>query len=63
MHRDLRDDRVSLYAYYLPPGTYRYTYLMQATVSGKYSVPPTHASENFFPEVFGRSAGQVLVVR
>jgi uncharacterized protein YfaS (alpha-2-macroglobulin family) len=63
MHRDLRDDRVSLYAYYLPPGTYRYTYLMQATVAGKYAVPPTHASENFFPEVFGRSAGQTLVVR
>jgi uncharacterized protein YfaS (alpha-2-macroglobulin family) len=63
MHSDLRDDRVSLYAYYLPPGTYRYTYLAEATVSGRYGVPPTHVSETFFPEVFGRSAGQSFVVR
>jgi uncharacterized protein YfaS (alpha-2-macroglobulin family) len=62
MHTDLHDNRVSLYSYYLPPGTFRYTYLAQATVPGRYSVPPTHASETFFPEVFGRSAGQALTV-
>jgi uncharacterized protein YfaS (alpha-2-macroglobulin family) len=61
-HSDLRDDRVSLYGYYLPPGTYRYTYLAQATVPGRYGVPPTHVSETFFPEVFGRSAGQTFTV-
>lgn len=63
IHSDLEDDHVSLYAYYLPPGTYRYTYLVQATVAGTYDVPPTHVSEQFFPEVFGRSGGQVFVVR
>lgn len=62
MHSDLHDDRVSLYAYYLPPGTFRYTYLAQATVPGRYGVPPTHVSETFFPEVFGRSQGQALTV-
>lgn len=62
-HSDLRDNRVSLYSYYLPPGTFRYTYLAQATVPGRYGVPPTHVSETFFPEVFGRSAGQVLTVK
>jgi hypothetical protein len=62
-HSDLRDDQVDLYSYYLPPGTYKYTYLAQATVAGKYDVAPTHASETFFPEVFGRSAGQSFVVR
>ncbi len=63
MHADLHDNRVSLYLYYLPPGTYRYTYLAQATIQGRYGVPPTHVSETFFPEVFGRAAGQVLTVQ
>ncbi len=62
MHTDLHDNRVSLYSYYLPPGTFHYTYLAQATVPGHYGVPPTHVSETFFPEVFGRSAGQDLTV-
>jgi uncharacterized protein YfaS (alpha-2-macroglobulin family) len=63
MHSDLHDDRVSLYAYYLPPGTFKYTYLAQATVPGRYGVPPTHVSETFFPEVFGRGHGQVFTVK
>jgi len=62
-HTDLHDNRVSLYAYSLPPGAYRFTYLARATVSGQYGVAPTHVSETFFPEVFGRSAGQVVTVR
>jgi uncharacterized protein YfaS (alpha-2-macroglobulin family) len=62
-HSDLRDDRVDLYATWLPPGTYTYTYLAQATVAGQYSVAPTHAFETFFPEVFGRAAGQRFVIR
>lgn len=62
-HSDLRDDRVSLYSYSLPPGTYRYTYLLQATVAGRYDVAPARAEEQFFPEVFGRSAGSTFTVR
>ncbi|MBV9279161.1 MAG: hypothetical protein JOZ41_03685, partial [Chloroflexi bacterium] len=62
-HTDLRDDRVSLYASSLPPGTYRYSYLAQATVAGQYDVAPSRASESFFPEVFGRSAGGTFTVR
>jgi len=62
-HTDLRDDRVSLYAGSLPAGTYIYTYLAQASVAGSYAVAPTHAAEAFFPDVFGRSAGQQFTVR
>jgi uncharacterized protein YfaS (alpha-2-macroglobulin family) len=62
-HSDLRDDRVALDATWLPPGTYTYTYVAQATVAGHYSVAPTHAFETFFPEVFGRSAGQNVAIR
>lgn len=61
-HTDLRDDRVSLDASSLPPGRYRYSYLAQATVSGSYAVAPVRAAEVFFPEVFGRSAGQGITI-
>jgi uncharacterized protein YfaS (alpha-2-macroglobulin family) len=61
-HSDLRDDRVSLYSTFLPPGTYHYTYLATATVPGRYSVAPTHVSETFFPEVFGRGAGEDFTI-
>jgi hypothetical protein len=37
-----------------------YTYEMQATVAGEFKVMPTHAAEFYFPEVWGRSAGQVF---
>jgi uncharacterized protein YfaS (alpha-2-macroglobulin family) len=62
-HTDLRDDRVSLYATSLPPGTYVYTYLTDAATSGRYGVAPARAEEAFFPEVFGRSAGQNFTVK
>jgi len=62
-HADLRDDRVSLYASYLPPGTYTYSYLAASATPGRFQAAPTHVSETFFPEVFGRSAGQLLTVR
>ncbi len=62
-HADLRDDRVSLYASYLPPGTYTYTYLAASTTPGRFQAAPTHISETFFPEVFGRSAGDLFTVR
>ncbi|GAC1519692.1 MAG: alpha-2-macroglobulin [Chloroflexota bacterium] len=62
-HTDLRDDRTSLFAPSLPPGTYTYTYLAQATTVGQYDIAPTHAEEAFFPEVFGRGAGQPFTVR
>jgi uncharacterized protein YfaS (alpha-2-macroglobulin family) len=61
-HTDIHDDRVSLYASYLPPGTYTYTYLATATVPGSFAAAPTHAAETFFPEVFGRSAGAAFSV-
>jgi uncharacterized protein YfaS (alpha-2-macroglobulin family) len=63
LHSDLHDNRVSLYAYFLPPGVFRYTYFTTATVPGRFEVAPTHAAETFFPEVFGRSAGQTFTVR
>ena len=59
---DLRDEKVVLYATYLPAGTYEYTYRLNAALAGVYNVIPTTAFETYFPEVFGRGDGTVFEV-
>jgi uncharacterized protein YfaS (alpha-2-macroglobulin family) len=59
---ELRDDKVVLFADYLPKGTYEYSYTIRATLPGDYHVIPTVASEFYFPEVFGRSDGRLLSI-
>ncbi|NLF00792.1 MAG: alpha-2-macroglobulin, partial [Anaerolineales bacterium] len=59
---EMRDDRVVLFADYLPAGTYEYTYTFRATQAGEYRVIPTTAREFYFPEVFGRGAGSLFSV-
>jgi len=59
---ELRDEKLALFADYLPAGTYTYQYTLRAIVPGEYHVLPTSAHEFYFPEVFGRSDGRVFVV-
>jgi len=59
---ELRDEKVVLFADYLPKGTYEYSYTMRATLPGDYHVIPTVAQEFYFPEVFGRSDGRLLSI-
>lgn len=54
---ELRDDRVAIFANFLSRGTYEYTYLMRASVSGDFTVLPTLAQQMYEPDVFGRSEG------
>ena len=54
-HVELRDDRAVLYAEDLSKGVYEYVYYARATTPGDFFVAPAHASETYFPEVFGRS--------
>ncbi|MFW2332711.1 MAG: hypothetical protein ACN4IE_02890, partial [Ilumatobacter sp.] len=61
-HQNLRDDRAEAFSSYLPGGTYEYTYVARATTPGTFVVPPTRAEEIFAPEVFGRSASELVVV-
>ncbi|MDY0020238.1 MAG: hypothetical protein RBT47_09570, partial [Anaerolineae bacterium] len=61
-HAEMRDEKVALFASYLPRGTYEYTYMMRASVPGEFQVMPATASEMYFPEVFGRSDGSVFTV-
>ncbi len=60
---DLRDEKVVLFANYLPKGTYEYTYVLHASRPGVYKVIPTHANEFYFPEVFGRGDGMVFTIK
>ncbi len=59
---ELRDEKVVLFADYLPAGTYTYQYTFRATQVGTYHVIPTTANEFYFPEVFGRAAGRIFTV-
>ena len=61
-HVELRDERVTLSADYLPAGTYLYTYLARASTPGTFRVIPTTAQEFYFPEVYGRGDGSLFVV-
>jgi uncharacterized protein YfaS (alpha-2-macroglobulin family) len=59
---ELRDQKVALFADYLPRGAYLYSYTMRATQAGDYHVIPTTASELYFPEVYGRADGMLLQI-
>jgi len=62
-HVDMRDDRVVLFATYLPMGVHEYVYFLRATTAGEYRVMPAQAYEMYFPEVWGRTDGAVFSVR
>jgi len=61
-HTEMRDEKVVLFATYLPKGTYEYTYLMRASLPGQFLTMPALAYEMYFLEVFGRSDGGKFVV-
>ena len=50
------DDRLAVFAGYLPAGDHEYTYVVQALAPGKYSYPSLWASQMYEPSVFGRTA-------
>ncbi len=61
-HTDIRDEKVALFADYLPAGTYAYTFLVRASLPGEFRVLPAHAQQMYFPEVWGRSSGSLFTV-
>lgn len=62
-HIQYRDEAVVLSASYLPAGTYVYTYLVRAGLPGTFKTIPVTASELYFPEVYGRSEGNLFTVK
>ncbi len=61
-HQNLRDERAEAFTPLLWDGVYEYTYYARATTPGRFVVPPTKAEEMYSPEVFGRSASDIVVV-
>ena len=62
-HSNLRDERAEAFATYVPSGVYEYNFFARATTPGTFIVPPAKAEEMYSPEVFGRSASDVVVVK
>jgi uncharacterized protein YfaS (alpha-2-macroglobulin family) len=61
-HTESHDDRVFLYIDTLSPGVYEYEYYLRALVPGTFSHLPARAEELYFPEIFGRTSGDIITV-
>ncbi|GAP08080.1 large extracellular alpha-helical protein [Anaerolinea thermolimosa] len=57
------DDRVRWVAPYLPAGSYTLVYRLSPALAGDFQVIPAHAYQYYFPEVEGRSKGDLLIFR
>lgn len=60
---DLRDEKVALFAEFLPAGTYQFRYQMRASLPGRFQTLPAVAYQMYFPEVWGRSTGELFTVQ
>ncbi|MCP4804516.1 MAG: hypothetical protein GY913_07135 [Proteobacteria bacterium] len=54
-HREIHDDRVTLYSNWMPAGIHVVNYVARATTPGDYSHPAATAEEMYRPENFGRT--------
>ena len=61
-HQNMRDERAEAFASLLWDGVYSYSYVARATTPGTYVAPPAKAEEMYSPEVFGRSASDIVVI-
>jgi len=59
---EYHDDRIYIFKEYLSPGVYEFEYYARALVPGKYLHLPAVASEMYFPENFGRTAGSYFII-
>jgi uncharacterized protein YfaS (alpha-2-macroglobulin family) len=61
-HMESRLGGVAVFADYVDPGVYVYSYLVRPITLGSYSVPGPIVSEMYAPENFGRGEGQRMTV-
>jgi uncharacterized protein YfaS (alpha-2-macroglobulin family) len=62
-HVERHDDRVLLFATRLAQGRHTFRYVCRATTAGTFRTAPCHAEEMYEPEVFGRTATDVVEVK
>jgi len=61
-HTQMRDDRMLLFADWLPAGVYTYSYTARATNVGTFVLPPVHAEAMYEPERFGHGSSSVVKI-
>jgi uncharacterized protein YfaS (alpha-2-macroglobulin family) len=61
-HREIRHDRVAVFARVLGEGAYTFSYLARAVTPGRFIAPGPKAEEMYSPEVFGRGNGTYVHV-
>jgi len=61
-HQNMRDERVEAFASRVWEGIHEYVYTARATTPGTFVVSPPKAEEMYSPEVFGRGAGDKVIV-
>ncbi|HUJ14908.1 MAG TPA: MG2 domain-containing protein [Thermoanaerobaculia bacterium] len=62
-HVERHDDRVNLFATRLGEGVHEFTYVVRATTAGTFITAPSHVEEMYEPEVFGRTATDVIEIK
>jgi uncharacterized protein YfaS (alpha-2-macroglobulin family) len=62
-HVERHDDRIVLFATRLSEGRHEFSYVARATTAGTFRTAPAHAEEMYEPEVFGRTATDVIEVK
>jgi uncharacterized protein YfaS (alpha-2-macroglobulin family) len=62
-HVERHDDRVNLFATRLSEGMHEFTYMVRATTAGTFMTAPASAEEMYEPEVFGRTASEVVEIK
>ena len=62
-HVERHDDRVLLFATRLSEGTHEFSYIVRATTAGTFRTAPSRAEEMYEPEVFGRTATNMVEIR
>jgi alpha-2-macroglobulin len=61
-YENLRDNRAEVFTPLLWEGDHKYSYLVRATTSGRFTAPPAKAEEMYEPETFGRTASETVLV-
>jgi alpha-2-macroglobulin len=61
-HQNLRDDRAEAFSTLVWADVHEYSYVARATTPGRFVAPPAQAEEMYFPETFGRSSTDRVIV-
>ncbi len=62
-HVERHDDRVTLFATRLSEGMHEFSYMVRATTAGTFMTAPASAEEMYEPEIFGRTASEVIEIK